>query len=183
MITLTEITNRADVDYQTIETLYLESFPAQERLPFEVLHLGARPSGIYYKLEKVMIDDRCVGLMSSVESSSFILLFYIATLPTVRGGGIGVQLLEALKLRCSTERPLIAEVEYVTDDITRRRVGFYERNDLTIQPYNYTMPDQTNPNQSVALHIMAWPTELTPSQFEAINESLLHQVYQYEPTL
>lgn len=76
-------------------------------------------------------DDDFCGMDVVFELGICRYLLYLATLDIHRNKGLGALTLKLL--REETNLPIIGEVEPPTDDITRRRIAFYERNGFHVE--------------------------------------------------
>ena len=76
-------------------------------------------------------DDDFCGMAVVFELGICRYLLYLATLDIHRNKGLGALTLKLL--REETNLPIIGEMEPPTDDITRRRIAFYERNGFHVE--------------------------------------------------
>jgi ribosomal protein S18 acetylase RimI-like enzyme len=137
--------------------LYLRSFPREERrglrtqrgimdnprYHFEVVTQGATPVGIVLWWE--FADVRYVE--------------HLATAPGLRGQGLGGRVLRRFTAR--SEVPVLLEVEHPADEVSRRRVGFYERAGFVPSDRPYSHPPYRRGGERVPLMLMSWPEGLT----------------------
>lgn len=126
MITFEPIT-----DEQYWEKIYLEAFPERERSPFADLKaLAAEREQL--RLNTIVADEQAIGVMVWVElgqDKAFILYFAIDQ--SLRGGGYGAKVIDALKNRFPNG--FILEAEFQEPDADNleqreRRYAFYEKN-------------------------------------------------------
>lgn len=108
-----------------VEALMRQAFPEAERRPeVEFRRLLAKDSRL--QVYALLRADIFVGLLTCWRLDRFTYVEHLATCPSVRGGGLGAEALNALKT--AAPGPLVLEVEPPVDELTRRRVGFYRRN-------------------------------------------------------
>jgi GNAT superfamily N-acetyltransferase len=109
------------------ETLYLHSFPDNERKPFEMIL-----SNIEKGLIKAWIDvqdEKVCALAFVITGHVYDLLDYLAVSPECQCQGIGSRVLK--ELDALLNKPLIVEIESTSadpDPLKRRRKKFYENN-------------------------------------------------------
>ena len=101
---------------------------------------------------------------------------HLATLPSLRGRGLGAKLIESL--RDTPGVRIMLEVEPPADELTRRRVGFYNRLGLMLHSsLPYTQPPYSAGQPPVRLCLMTDP-EVTDSHLaDTLIPRLHHTVY------
>jgi GNAT superfamily N-acetyltransferase len=124
-----------------VERVYLQSFPARERIPFGTI-LGDIEAG----QRTLWLSDDGNGFavtrpLSTPEHDT--LLEYLAVAPTRRSTGIGASLLS--DVHAGVGRPLVFEVEdpeaFPSAD-SERRISFYQRNGAAaLACRGYRVPD------------------------------------------
>ena len=92
----------------------------------------------------------------------------------MRGRGYGSEALAMLIAR--TEQPLILEAEPPTDELTRRRIGFYERSGFTLYDYPYVQPAYTADSQPVPLCLMG-TLDTQDIMLDQVSRTLHREVY------
>lgn len=134
-----------------IAELYIHAFPAEERR--SLLHLAEdihRPEARFWTLR---LNDNLVGMLHAWELPNVVFGEHFATLPNVRGQGIGAAALRILK--SSTQKPILLEVEPPCDEFSHRRIAFYERLGFHIVETEYCQPQYSPDLPSVPLYIMS----------------------------
>lgn len=121
-------TNRAVK--KEIKKLYLEAFPAEERMPLWILSWKAKKDradlyGIYEK-------DKFVGMTYCVYEKDIVFVFYLAVHQDRRGEGYGSQILKKLKEKFPNRR-IVLNMEEVAETYKnypqrRKRKEFYLKN-------------------------------------------------------
>ena len=160
-------------EFAAVYRILEQSFPTDEYRPFaEQQALFEDERYIVYVLRDE--QDAVCGLLAMWEFPAFDFLEHFAMLPALRGKGYGAWMLrEILRER---GRPACLEVEPPTDDITRRRIAFYERSGLYFTDFPYVQPPISKGKQPVPLHIMA-TKPLSREAFEEIKAVLYREVY------
>ena len=122
MMYLKRLKTTAEPLYTPAIELYESAFPTVERRDeAEQLRVMAKDD---YHFELIMTEAGFCGIMLYWETAEFLFLEHFATLPALRGQGIGSAALELLKAKGKT---VILEIEPPVDTLTRCRRGFYER--------------------------------------------------------
>ena len=198
---LLQINSQASPYWDSLVHIYLQSFPLDEQRPVEsILRLLAKEPR--YTLYAVINDDendnddencRPEGLHCGAQSSSssslssilgllttwtfdtFTYIEHFALSPEVRGRGYGSEALQMLIAQ--TKQPLILEAEPPTDELTRRRIRFYERSGFTLYDYPYLQPAYTADSQPTPLRLMGFGFEPSSPSLSSIAHTLHREVY------
>ena len=119
-------------------------------------------------------SPKALGLLTTWEFADFIYIEHFAIDPALRSQGYGSEALKAfIHEQC---KPLVLEAEPPTDEMTRRRIRFYERIGLTLYDYPYTQPAYTEESLPVELRLMGTiDTEATP--LDRVSDTLHREVY------
>ena len=116
-----------------IYILYLQAFPRYERKPFAIiLSMYKKGNTDIWYFEK---DGHFAGLVFTVNRADAILIDYLAVCPTIRGSGIGSEILTQMKT-IYAPKGIFVEIESVfatCDNIDERlrRKKFYLKNGMT----------------------------------------------------
>ena len=105
--------------------LYRQSFPLLELMPVSLLKRRVRQGR--YHICGAYEGDIPVGLAFYVVTDAGVYLDFLAVFPDKRGNGYGGEILRLLKAQ-HPEKPLFLIIERPTDENTRRRLHFYQRN-------------------------------------------------------
>ena len=197
IIRLHPIKNQASPYWDSLVRIYRESFPIDEQRPItSIFHLlteeprytmhdiiddndaaelqavGQKPTANSQGLKAN--SQKLLGLLTTWHFETFVYIEHFAIDPALRSQGYGT---EALKTFISKqEKPIILEAEPPTDDITRRRIGFYQRNGLTLYDFPYIQPAYTPESKPVELRLMGTlNTNVTP--LTLISSTLYRTVY------
>ena len=136
--------------YADAERLMERAFPAEERRPTEQQRDYA-DNNRYFHATAIMTDNVFAGIMNywDVEGATYI--EHLAVVEEMRGRGIAS---EALRQLASMGRGIILEVEPPTDDVTRKRVKFYESNGFRMEDVAYMQPSYAKGMPQVELKLM-----------------------------
>ncbi|MFR9651791.1 MAG: GNAT family N-acetyltransferase [Rikenellaceae bacterium] len=144
--------------------LYLAAFPKNERrdLDYHTETMSKRE----FHCDVVLDSDTPIGILFWWDLSEFTFVEHLATIPAVRGKGYGNQILSDL-ISCS-KKPILLEVEHPEDEISRRRIGFYERMGFVLNDHPYRHPSyQQIEGEFVDLMVMTYPNSITECELES----------------
>ena len=133
------------------ERLYLSSFPEDERREVSdwIAYTWSKPEFCNSIIE---CAGRKVGFISFWDFDDFVYVEHFATDAAVRGKGLGGMAVETL---CRTVgKPVVLEVELPVDDISRRRVAFYERHGFKLCGRKYVQPPYRAGGNELEMKIM-----------------------------
>lgn len=161
------------IDYERVYHILEKSFPVDERRPYDAqkaLLEEPRYSIFVYKE-----NGEIVGFLATWSLDGVVFVEHFAVDSTYRNGGIGSRMLSEL-LACAA-MPVCLEVEPPESELARRRIAFYERNGLVLNPYSYTQPAMAEGQNAIPLMIMSSGAPLSKEQFEETKRLLYTHVY------
>ena len=158
-------------DFSEIYRIMQASFSDNEYRPYdEQLALFEEPEYRIYYMP--------AGFLAVWEFESFIYIEHFAVDPALRNSGTGSAMLQELVKQY--QKPICLEVELPEDELTRRRIGFYERNGFVFNEYPYIQPPISKGKSPVPLRIMTYKSEITREEFQKMKEILYRRVYKCE---
>lgn len=158
-------------DFSEIYRIMQASFSDDEYRPYdEQLALFEEPEYRIYYMP--------AGFLAVWEFESFIYIEHFAVDPALRNSGTGSAMLQELVKQY--QKPICLEVELPEDELTRRRIGFYERNGFVFNEYPYIQPPISKGKSPVPLRIMTYRSEITREEFQKMKEILYRRVYKCE---
>ncbi len=162
------------VSLSSLRGIYESSFPTDERRVFDsvVKLAGTEPDFNFYA---IMRDNEPIGLFSSWDMGKFLFVEHFAVSPKYRGWGIGQQVLETWL--AGQTLPVVLEVERPEDDITRRRVGFYERVGFRHWAVDYLQPAYSIDKNPVPMHLMTYGNIDLNELLAEVQQRLYQKVY------
>ncbi len=170
------MTLRTLTDFDAFYRLLERSFPDSERRGREgQLALFNDPA---YRVDAVYNSDTLQGFFALWEFDSFLFIEHFAVDPSVRGGGIGSEMLRTLLI--STRKPVVLEVEPPEEDMARRRIGFYRRGGFILTDHPYLQPPMEPGKPTLPLRLMT-SVPLSFEALEAIKNTLYARVYRWSP--
>ena len=157
MLQLIKVTSQASPHWDSLVSIYLDSFPIDERRPLEsIAHLLATEPR--YAMYAICDEDArrtsgdVIGLLTTWSFDEFVYVEHFAISSSLRSQGYGTEALSTFIQ--SQQKPLILEAEPPTDETTRRRIRFYERHGLTLFDFPYMQPAYTAESHPVPLCLM-----------------------------
>ena len=159
-----------ETDFPEIYRIMQASFSGDEYRPYdEQLALFEEPEYRIYYMP--------AGFLAVWEFESFIYIEHFAVDPALRNSGTGSAMLKELVKQY--QKLICLEVELPEDELTRRRIGFYERNGFVFNEYPYIQPPISKGKSPVPLRIMTYGEAITRETFEAMKNVLYRSVYKY----
>ena len=160
-----------ETDFPEIYRIMQASFSDDEYRPYdEQLALFEEPEYRIYYMP--------AGFLAVWEFESFIYIEHFAVDPALRNSGTGSAMLQELVKQY--QKPICLEVELPEDELTRRRIGFYERNGFVFNEYSYIQPPISKGKSPVPLRIMTYGSAITREEFQKMKEILYRRVYKCE---
>lgn len=125
--------------HRKIHRLYIESFPKEERLPYQLLWLSTCRS--IASIEVFFDGDTFVGFAYILQNLEHYFVFFLAIDSQKRSKGYGSLILSLLKEEAN-HRPLTLAIEPIDKAASNypqriKRLSFYQKNGLHITPYVY----------------------------------------------
>lgn len=132
--------------------------------------------------EELFQGQKVCGLFSFWNLGDFLYLEHLATFPELRNRRIGGKVLSYMEQHYPTLQLL--EVEPPTDELTRRRVAYYERNGFCVLNRSYVQPPYSQfaaDKQGLPLWIMGRGTAgNTEEKIETIQQKVYFEPYALE---
>ena len=166
-------------DLTACAELYESAFPADERRSTEewMRYAQEKENFHVYPFFDVNAHELC-GFISFWEFEDFTYVEHFAVKEPYRGQGTGQMVFGIfLSLYDARSLPVILEVEPPTDDLTRRRIWFYERCGMELLPYDYTQPPYSPQQQPLPLRLMCSNRRITEEQVKHFVQCIHEQVY------
>lgn len=157
-----------ETNFREIYRIMQASFPDDEYRPYEEqLALFQEPEYRIYYMP--------AGFLAVWEFEDFTYIEHFAVDPALRNSGIGSAMLQELVKQY--QKPICLEIELPEDELTRRRIGFYERNGFVFNEYPYMQPPISKGKSPVPLRIMTYGSAIPREKFEEMKEVLYRRVY------
>lgn len=159
--------------FEVFWRILCEAFPESEhRSREDHLALLDKP---FYQLNTILKEDEPVGFWSLWDLEGFVFMEHLAVDAACRGEGHGTAVFR--ELFKTLDRPLVLEVERPDTAAAVRRIALYQRLGLHLNPYDYVQPPLQKGQETVPMHLMTWPSPLSPEAYEAVRDTLYALVY------
>ena len=117
-------------DYSQIKELYEESFPKNERFPFNYLISQSKKENINFDI--IYEEEKLIGISYIIVEGDFAFILYFAVNNKYRGNGYGTKIIKYRKEKYNKYTILLEIEEIVTNSVNYeqrlKRKSFYERN-------------------------------------------------------
>ncbi|MCM1514685.1 MAG: GNAT family N-acetyltransferase [Anaeroplasma bactoclasticum] len=131
----------------------------------------------YYQIY-VSLDNpqhQVQAFIAIFEFEHIVCIDHFAVNPKYRNKGIGSRVLQ--ELMTMLNKMICLEVELPTDELSRRRIAFYERNHFFLNPYAYMLPPISKGRKSIPLYIMTSQRSITKEEFLSLKELMYTKLY------
>ena len=157
-----QIKNPDDQYYAEFWRVYTLSFPLNER------RISVQQSEIFnksgYHLQTFISDKQFIGFISFWRAKDFIFIEHLAIAPEFRNQGLGKTILKSFiegKLI-----PIILEIEFPVDKITRNRLRFYESLNFKMNYHNHYQPAYHAEDEPISMKILSYPMVINNFNFQ-----------------
>ena len=141
--------------------LYRASFPLHEQRESPSQEQILQDEAYFFYL--IYDGEQFVGLLLCWETGQFIYVEHLCIRPELRCRHYGQRALEYLQQKGKT---IILEIDPPVDDLSRRRMGFYERNHFNENAYAHIHPPYHRENVGHPLVILSYPNRLTAGDYQ-----------------
>lgn len=166
-IKISQVTSTDDPVLAKVHTLYHNSFPKEERRPWELLTNLINTQFPYFKLLVAYDETGCfMGFMTMWRLPRAMYVEHLATEPDVRGKGIGGELID-YAIKEAGNQPLVVEVELPeSGPEAPRRIAFYKRHGFEpMDDFTYFQPPYAPGLPDVQLLLMTTRQLDDPTEF------------------
>lgn len=155
-------------------TLYRASFPSHElRLWNDQKAVMGDPA---YHFDMCLTDGVLAGLILYWDFDAYIYVEHFCAEPALRGHGLGTLILQELAKK---DKPIILEIDPLTDDVARRRRDFYVRCGYVQNGYKHIHPPYQRANHGHELIVMSYPRTISQAEFDTFTLDLRDRVMKY----
>ncbi|MCC8172209.1 MAG: GNAT family N-acetyltransferase [Parabacteroides sp.] len=168
------ITSPDDALLEEVERTYLAAFPPEERRDFAGLKTLIYPDSPF-TVQAFLIEGEYAGFITYWNLDDFYYVEHFAIDEVVRNGGIGGKALKQFLGRC--DMPVVLEVERPENEISRRRIGFYERSGFRLDTHPYRQPPYRSGGEWLDLYLMTYGKLDMDRMYDVVKERLYKQVY------
>lgn len=163
--------------FQQATSLYESAFPKEERRPINLWQKMWKENERFH-IDIILLDDgeTFVGLLSYWLLGDFVYVEHFATMPCVRGRGLGGEVVSAFMKRHKNV-PILLEVELPHTPLAIRRIAFYQRQGFTLLPFEYLQPPYNKGDAPLPLQIMCTRSDVVSKRYDEYVNTLHHYVY------
>ena len=147
------------------------AFPKEERRDLDEL-LRVMKNSDYHFCVLLEREELC-GIVLYWEIGELIYLEHLATMPEKRCSGLGSAALELLK---QEGKMIILEIEPPADELTKRRLGFYQRNGFEVAAYRHVQAKYHEGDPDVELVILSYPEVISREAYDGFYSYLQRYV-------
>lgn len=152
-------------------SLYESAFPKEERRdPDEQKRVMTKDA---YHFDLIMNGSEFIGVMLYWETDEFIFLEHFTTIPEIRGKGFGAQALDLLKQKGKT---VILEIEDPVDEISKRRLAFYERNGFVLTPHYHIQAKYHLGDDDLMLKILSYNHSISKQEYLKFQDYMTKEI-------
>lgn len=156
--------------YPFVEGLLHSAFPKEERRD-TIQQREYTDNNDKFSCYLIKDNNLPIGLLTCWDFEEFIYIEHFAIDPSLRNNGYGQKAITALKEK--EVRPIILEAEEPTNELTKRRIGFYERQGFILQSYAYEQPPYRSNDGWLPMRLMTYGT----INLEKAKETIYKEVY------
>ena len=160
-------------DLESVREIYEASFPPKERREFFQLKQLISDRELF--VNQIITDKNIVaGLCIFWVFNEFAFIEHLAVKPELRGIGIGEEALSVLREKFKI---ILLETELPVDEISKRRIKFYERNGFSLLERQYFQPSYGNNKPEVELKIMSTDENISNEKLDEYLLQIRKKVY------
>ncbi|RHJ85350.1 GNAT family N-acetyltransferase [Parabacteroides sp. AM08-6] len=163
----TRITDTQSPLYPCFEQLYHMSSPIFEQRTEQQQHLAFVSQK--YHLNIYTEGEIFIGFIAYWDFDDYLYVEHLAICPDLRGKGYGAAILKESE---KEGKRLLLEIDPVIDDISAKRLHFYELNGFSLNPYPHIHPPYRKGFDAHRLVILTTRGELTQQEYERFNADL-----------
>ena len=166
------IQNADDPLFSRVWEIYGYSFPRYEQRTFE--HQQAAFRSPLYHLDACVEGGEVIGLIGYWIFPDYAYIEHYAMAREARGRGYGTKILGDFLARMAG-RIVVLEIDPVVDEVSTRRLEFYQRLGFQESPFRPPCPKYRPDEVEGELWVLTWPTTVDCDFYERFYADL-HQV-------
>ncbi len=145
-----------------VENTYNDSFPEAERRAFSLVR-------------ELFKDQVYAGFITAWSFGTFIYVEHFAIDASARNGGIGGESMKLFMALC--DAPVVLEVEMPTEEMSKRRIGFYERLGYVLDDHVYFQSPYRQGEPLLEMRLMTYGAIDLKQSFEEVKNCIHRYVY------
>ena len=162
------VTSMNDPLFDAFRELYYAAFPEyQRRSRHDKAATFRQP---HYRLDAWLADDEFAAFMSWWDFPDMRYVEHLAVSPDKRSLGLGQKILTAWLPTADT--PAVLEIDPVVDELTRRRLAFYQRVGFVENNIKHTVPSLIERSVMTPGELLTWPRPFSRAEYERFQDHL-----------
>lgn len=130
-----------------------------------------------YEIYILKENQEILAFFAEWSNDDFRFIEHLAVNPAFRSQGLGSKTLQAY--HAQDNRPVILEVEIPEDEVSKKRIKFYEKNGYELTDFKYNQPILNKGYDTVPLVLMTYPNLLDTKDLQQAKLWLDQTVYKY----
>lgn len=166
------ITSGTDERLSCLLRLYAGSFPFEERRTKD--QLKAMIGHEKMNFIALQAGDQLAGLMIWWNFSRFGYIEHFAVFPELRGNQIGSTALQRIRARSAKT---LLEAEKPSDEMSERRIAFYQRNGFDVVDPHYLQPPYRKKGKPISMYLLSDLADWNMDNLQAAVALIRKEVY------
>ena len=154
--------------------LMITSFPEQERRDKEEQR-ACTDLKTHFHCNVIQRNEKPIGLITYWDLDYFTYIEHFAIDSLERNKGYGKQVLAIIKTQ--NHKPIVLETEEPNNEISIRRIGFYQRQGFILHDQPYLQPPYRKGDEWFPLKLMSYGNINMDRMFNLIKERIYKEVY------
>lgn len=161
-------------EFNEIYDIMEDSFPSSEMRTYNG-QKDLLKNGRYHIKVKKNEKEKVIGFLAYWKLDNCTFLEHLAVLKSMRGNGIGGKLIE--EAFRENKNNIFFEVEPPTDEITAKRIRFYQKRGAYLNEFYYEQPSLRSTEKAQRLLIMSYPKPINELDFIKYKKEIYKHVY------
>lgn len=163
-------------DFDSLYKIMEDSFPSIERRTYDE-QKSLFNNDIYNVIGYIDECGSVLAFLAFWKFNNFNFIEHFAVNNSLRGKGVGTTLLK--KYLDNNNNLTVLEVELPEDNISTRRIKYYERIGMKLNEYDYLQPPLQEGKPLLPLKIMSYEKYIEHREFIELRNVLYRSVYKY----
>ena len=174
MITIQRIKSEQTKEYKYVEDLFITAFPPEERRDLDKQKVLTDQQPLFYN-NIILEEEAPIGFITYWEFPNYYYIEHFAIHPSQRNGGYGQKVLNHLHAQLNL--PIVLEVERPINELSSRRIGFYERLGYKLWKQDYSQPPYREGDNFFPMYVMVYGELDEKKDYQRIKDTLYKEVY------
>lgn len=176
MINIKRIETTQNCEYGKVQSLLESSFPIEERRDRNEQREQTNTNSCFF-CNIITHNNEFIGIINYWNLNSCYYIEHFALEEHIRNKGFGSETISLIK-RVLNDKPIILEVELPEEELSIKRISFYEKNDFKLLKNKYMQPPYRERGKEIELKLMCY-TNIDTNCFSIreIIEEIKEEVY------